>query len=148
LAPPNIHATALLLGDRGVLICGPSGSGKTALALDLLGRFAATGRFARLVGDDQVFVDARAGRLVASCPEAIAGLAEVRGLGPRPVAHRPSAVIDLVVRLVAAADAPRLGEPRTETIAGVALPRLDLPARNPAASALAVAAWLKAPPFS
>jgi serine kinase of HPr protein (carbohydrate metabolism regulator) len=143
----NIHATALLLGDRGVLICGLSGSGKTTLALTLIGQFSAAGRFARLVGDDQLFVHSPAGRLVVSSPETIAGLAEVHGLGPRPLPHQPSAVIDLVVRLVAEAEAPRLPEPQTETLAGVVLPRLDLPARNSTASALAVTAWLKAPPF-
>ncbi|TIU15608.1 MAG: HPr kinase/phosphorylase, partial [Mesorhizobium sp.] len=32
----NIHGTALLIGECGVLITGPSGSGKTTLALTLL----------------------------------------------------------------------------------------------------------------
>ncbi|RWH23488.1 MAG: HPr kinase/phosphorylase, partial [Mesorhizobium sp.] len=32
----NIHATAILIGDRGVLITGPSGAGKTTLALTLI----------------------------------------------------------------------------------------------------------------
>jgi hypothetical protein len=50
------------------------------------------------------------------------------------------------VRLVEA-DAPRLPDPLSETIAGLALPRLDLPARNATAAALAVVAWLKASPF-
>lgn len=137
----------MVLGDRGVLIAGPSGSGKTALALLLIGRFHAAGRFARLVADDQLFVRAEAGRLVVAAPEAIAGLAEVRGLGPRPVPHQRSAVIDLVVRLVDPPESPRFAEPATETISGVALPRLDLPARDVTSSALAVTAWLKASSF-
>ena len=107
----NIHATALVLGDRGVLITGPSGSGKTTLALTLIERCAAQQRFARLVGDDQLFVAARGGRLVASVPDTIAGLAEVHGLGPRPLPALANAVIDLVVRLVPERDAPRLAGP-------------------------------------
>jgi hypothetical protein len=39
------------------------------------------------------------------------------------------------------ADAPRLGEPQTETIAGVSLPVIDLPARNAEACCLALTAW-------
>ncbi|TIX38552.1 MAG: HPr kinase/phosphorylase, partial [Mesorhizobium sp.] len=33
--PENIHGTAILIGDRGILITGPSGLGKTTLALAL-----------------------------------------------------------------------------------------------------------------
>jgi serine kinase of HPr protein (carbohydrate metabolism regulator) len=146
--PANLHATALVLADRGILVAGPSGSGKTTLALALIRQISAAGRFARLVADDQVFVRALNGRLVVSSPDAIAGLAEVHGLGPRRLPHLRSAVIDLVVRLVPQAEAPRLPGLLNESIAGVELPRLDLPERGAEASALAVAAWLKAPPFA
>jgi serine kinase of HPr protein (carbohydrate metabolism regulator) len=142
LPPVNIHATALVLGDRGILITGPSGAGKTTLALALIDRFSRHGRFARLVGDDQLFIAA-----VVSCPPATARLAEVRGVGPRPLPALASAVIDLVVRLVPDRDAPRLPDPASEAIAGIDLPRLDLPWRNTVAAPLAVTAWLTAPPF-
>jgi serine kinase of HPr protein (carbohydrate metabolism regulator) len=147
LPQANIHATALVLGDRGVLIAGSSGAGKTTLALTLIDRFRSDERFARMVGDDQLFIAGRGGRLVASCPPAIAGLAEVRGIGPRPLPALASAVIDLIVRLVPEHDAPRLPDPASETIAGIELPRLDLPERNAVAASLAVTAWLGAPPF-
>jgi serine kinase of HPr protein (carbohydrate metabolism regulator) len=147
LPQTNIHATALVLGDRGILITGPSGSGKTMLALTLIDRFLSNERFARLVGDDQLFISARGSRLVVSCPGAIAGLAEVRGVGPRPLPALASAVIDLVVRLVPDDDASRLPDPASETIAGIDVPMLDLPGRNAAAASLAVTAWLTAPPF-
>jgi serine kinase of HPr protein (carbohydrate metabolism regulator) len=143
---PNIHATAFALGDRGVMITGPSGSGKTTLALSLIGQFTSAGYFARLVADDQLFIHVSAGRLVVACPPTIAGLAEVYGVGPRPLPHLRSAVVDLVVRLVARADAPRFPDMLTECLDGVVLPRLDLPARNVEASSLAVTAWLKACP--
>jgi serine kinase of HPr protein (carbohydrate metabolism regulator) len=146
LAKDNLHATALISGDRGVLITGPSGSGKTTLALALIARETAAGRLARLVGDDQLFVEAQGGRLVATSPDSIAGLAEIYGIGPCPQPHVASAVVDLVVRLVPQADAVRLGEPQTETIAGVSLPVLDLPARNAEACCLALTAWFNASP--
>jgi len=129
------------------MIIGPSGSGKTTLALTLLRQFDAAGAFARLVGDDQLFVRAESGRLIVVGPDTIAGLAEVHGLGPQPLPHIQSAVIDVVATLVEPVDAPRYQEPSSDTIAGVALPRLDLPARQAAASSLALTAWLKATPF-
>jgi serine kinase of HPr protein (carbohydrate metabolism regulator) len=141
LSPENLHATALVLGDRGILIAGPSDSGKTTLALTLIDRQRAAGRFARLVGDDQLLVEAQGGRLVAACPPTIAGVAEVYGIGPRRMPHAAAAVVDLVVRLVPTREAPRFDEALTETIAGIALARLDLPQRSATAGALAVSAW-------
>jgi serine kinase of HPr protein (carbohydrate metabolism regulator) len=138
----NLHATGVVLGDRGVLITGPSGSGKSALALTLIDRFGRRGAFARLVADDQVLVAAHAGRLMCRAPEPIAGLVEVRGLGPTPTLYVQAAVIDLVARLVPANQAPRLAEPVREKIAGCDLPRLDLPQRDCVAAALAMEAWL------
>ena len=57
----SVHASAVLVGDRAVLIRGPSGSGKSALAYALI-RAAEIGGFARLVGDDRVHVEAANGR--------------------------------------------------------------------------------------
>jgi len=144
--PSNIHATALVLGDRGILIVGPSGAGKTTLALTLLDRFSGHGRFARLVGDDQLFVEARGGRLLCRAPWTISGLVEVPGIGPRPVPAQPAAIVDLVLRLVARDALPRLQDAATETIAGCVLPRVDL-ARRDTAAALPIVAALLSPPF-
>lgn len=141
----NIHATAVLLGDRGVLVKGDSGSGKSTLALALVAEFVRAGRFARLVADDQVMIDASRGRLLARAPGNIAGLAEIHGLGPRALAHEATAVIDLVVRLIEKPLAPRFQEDRQAVVAGVSLPALDLEARNVTASAAAIFAWLDQP---
>lgn len=138
----NIHATGVILGDRGVLLTGPSGSGKTTLALALLARAVATGRFARLVCDDQVFVKARAGRLLARAAPAIAGLVEIAGLGPSPVEAEPAMAVDLVIRLVPAGEAPRMAAGEPVSVEGVSLARLDLPERGADAAAHAVLAWL------
>ncbi|TPI66131.1 HPr kinase/phosphorylase [Mesorhizobium sp. B3-1-3] len=146
--PRNIHGTAILVGERGVLITGPSGAGKTTLALALIDHCRARGLFARLVGDDQLFAVAHGGRLVCRAPASIAGLAEVHGIGPRPLAFEPAAVIDLMVRLVEAADVPRLQDEAAETIDGCRLPRVDVARQNVTAALPLLMARLSIQPFS
>ena len=123
---PSIHASAVLVRARAVLIQGPSGSGKSRLALALL-HAAAQGviPFARLVADDRAYVEARHGRLLVRPAETLAGLIEIRELGIRRVAHEPLAVVGLVVELgqPAAERLPDLARMQTE-IAGISLPRL------------------------
>jgi HPr kinase/phosphorylase len=123
---PTIHASAVLVGARAVLIRGPAGSGKSRLALALI-QAGASGAlpFARLVGDDRVHVEAAHGRALVRPAGTLAGLIEVRGLGIRRVPFEPLAAIGLVIDL-AAADAERLPPPQTAVteVAGITLPRL------------------------
>jgi HPr kinase/phosphorylase len=123
---PTIHASAVLVGARAVLIRGPAGAGKSRLALRLI-ESAPTGllAFARLIGDDRVRVEARNGRLLVRPAETLAGLIEVRGLGLRHLPFEPVAVIRLVVDL-AAGDAERLPQDAhvSATVCGITLPRL------------------------
>ncbi len=130
----TVHASAVLVGRRAVLIRGPSASGKSRLALELIeaGRIG-TVLFARLVADDRVHLETAGGRLLARPAEALAGLIEVRGVGLLRVAHEPSAVVGFVVDL-AAADAVRLPEPdkRAADIDGILLPRLAVAPGAPA----------------
>ncbi|WP_411962703.1 HPr kinase/phosphorylase [Mesorhizobium sp. ES1-1] len=142
MQPENIHATALLIGDRGILVTGASGSGKTTLALALIAHCRPCGLFARLVGDDQLFVEGHAGRLVCRVPAVIAGLAEVPGLGPRPLPFEPACVVDLHLRLLAAGGTARFQEDAASTIAGCLVPRIDLAERNVTAALPAIAARL------
>lgn len=121
----TIHASAALVGARAVLIRGPSGAGKSRLALDLI---ASAGRgdiaFARLVGDDRVFVAPAHGRLLVRPAESLAGLIEVRGLGIRRLPYEPLAAVGLVVDL-AASDAGRHFDPDAGAeIAGIGIARL------------------------
>lgn len=141
----NLHATAVVLADRGVLIVGDSGSGKTLLALALVERVRGQGRFARLVSDDQVFVEQHNGRLICRAPQAIAGLAELRGLGPTAMPHEAAAAVDLLVRLVPGKAVERFPEPGSEAVAGCVVPCVMLAQREMAAALPVVLASLGLP---
>jgi serine kinase of HPr protein (carbohydrate metabolism regulator) len=124
----SVHATAVLVGNRAVLIRGPSGAGKSRLAFDLIlaGR---AGQIAEavLVGDDRVHLDTRDGELVVRPARQLAGLIEIRGLGIRRCAFAKEAIVGLVVDL-SAEDAERLPAPeKLQTlIFGVQLPRIPV----------------------
>jgi serine kinase of HPr protein (carbohydrate metabolism regulator) len=140
LEPSTIHASAVLVGARALLIQGPPAAGKSRLALALLDAAeAGLLAFARLVADDRVVIEASHGRLLARPAPVLAGLIEVRGLGIRRVPYEPVAVVGALVEL-AAQDASRLPEPerREATLAGIRLPRLAVAAgAEPLALALA-----------
>lgn len=135
-AAQSVHATALVIGEAGVLIEGPSGSGKSALALACIAQAQAQGLFARLVSDDRVRLAARGGRLIASVHPAIAGHVERRGLAIGRADFCGQAVLRLVARMVSggesAAVVPRLPwqEPSMAQICGISLPVLPLDARR------------------
>jgi HPr kinase/phosphorylase len=121
----SVHATAVLVGERAVLIRGDSGSGKSGLALALL-QAAHDGRlsFARLVADDRTRLEAVNGRLLARPVPELAGLLEVRGAGIRQVPHEPVAAVFLVIDIVD--EPPRMPDAGDLTVAinGISLPRL------------------------
>jgi len=125
----SVHASAVLVGDRAVLIRGPSGSGKSRLVLDLI-LAAQAGQLpeAMLVADDRVYLDATPdGQLrVRPVPELI-GLLEVRGLGIRRLDCATAAAVGLVVDLDAP-DAARLpaAEALRTRLNGVELPRIPV----------------------
>jgi serine kinase of HPr protein (carbohydrate metabolism regulator) len=122
----SVHASAVLVGDRAVLIRGPSGAGKSRLAFDLIlaGR---AGQIppAMLVGDDRVHLEQSDGQLVVRPARELAGLIEVRGLGIFNCDFAPQAIVGLVVDL-AAPDAERLPPPEAlrVPINGIELPRI------------------------
>ena len=75
-----IHASAVAIGDRALLLLGASRSGKSTLAAELIARSASQRRIL-LVGDDRILLT-RLGEGVAARPHPrIAGFLERRGLG-------------------------------------------------------------------
>jgi HPr kinase/phosphorylase len=92
-----LHATSIALAGQAVLFVGPSGAGKSQLALRLVQRGA------WLVADDQTILTARTGEIWASCPPAIAGKLEVRGVGIVAAPHQTQAPVRLVLDIDPAA---------------------------------------------
>jgi serine kinase of HPr protein (carbohydrate metabolism regulator) len=119
----NIHASAVAVGGRGVLIRGAAGSGKSSVLLQIL---AADPGGNRLIADDRVVLWSEHGRLVASPPPSLEGLIEIRGQGILRVPFAAPAAIDLVADLASAGDCPRLPGPeeRRTTLVGIDLPRI------------------------
>jgi serine kinase of HPr protein (carbohydrate metabolism regulator) len=111
-----LHATAIAIEGRALLLRGASGSGKSDLALRLIDAGA------RLVADDQSELYRSGDRVIVRAPATIAGLLEVRGIGIFRVDALSEAPVGLIVDLVPAENVERLPVRHTETILGVALP--------------------------
>ncbi len=125
----SVHANAVAIADRGVLIRGPSGSGKSALSLALLEAARLRGLYGALVADDRVRLEAAHGRIVASGVPDFAGLIESRGEGLIRVRSESEVVVRLIVDLIAAGQRlPRYPEAsaRSVEVVGVTAPALDL----------------------
>lgn len=111
----TVHASAVVMGGRGLLVTGPSGSGKSALCLSLMGRGAV------LVADDRVRLWRDGDRLMADAPASLAGLIEARGVGILRAEPAGPARIDMVVDLGLAED-QRLPPWRMRAVLGIELP--------------------------
>ncbi len=127
-AGASVHASAVKVGHRAVLIRGASGTGKSRLAFDLIlaGR---AGQIppAVLVGDDRVHLRASQGQLMVQPARELAGLIEIRGLGIRRCDFVEDAIVGLVVDL-AAPDAERMPPPEAlqTQISGTKIPRIPV----------------------
>ena len=74
--PLHMHATAVAICGKGVLLRGPSGSGKSDLALRL-----AEHEDCQLIADDQVMFEPEKDQLIMRPAPILAGKLEVRGIG-------------------------------------------------------------------
>jgi HPr kinase/phosphorylase len=124
----SVHATAVQVGNRAVLIRGPSGAGKSRLAFELI----LAGRSGQipptlLVGDDRVHLETRAAQVLVRPVPRLAGLIEIYGLGIRRCEFAEEAIVGLVIDL-AAPDAERLPPPEAlwASINGIKIPRIPV----------------------
>ncbi|MCC5993535.1 MAG: HPr kinase/phosphatase C-terminal domain-containing protein [Rhodobacteraceae bacterium] len=117
----RLHAStvafALSDGWHAVLITGRSGAGKSELALELMAQGA------RLVADDQTLLMRDGAALVASAPDRIRGMIEMRGLGIMSAQTIDSAPVVLRVDLNQIESA-RLPELRHSDILGARIATL------------------------
>ena len=131
----TIHGVFLEVLGTGVLIKGDAGVGKSELALELITRGH------RLVADDVVDLKHVAPTtLEGNCPQLIRDFLEVRGLGILNIrflfgdtAVKPQKNLKLIVELVHPQEVGEMGLNRldmvasTETILGVAIPKVRIP---------------------
>lgn len=104
----NLHASAIVIGTRGILFTGASGLGKSMLAFACIAAAKRQGAFAALIADDQVFISRHGSHLIARRPQTIAGLIELRGSGIATIDSVASAALDLAVEVVSLPESERL----------------------------------------
>ncbi|MBI1386157.1 MAG: hypothetical protein GC150_14725 [Rhizobiales bacterium] len=149
-----MHASCLAIDGEGVLLYGPSGVGKSDLALRLISQRHAImgfGREVQLVADDRVVLAVGgategpgAGELLASAPQTLAGLLEVRGIGILRLKCLDRVVVRLAVRLVDhRARVERMPDPDAHAVLlGFRVPQIVLYAHEASAPTKVIAALL------
>jgi len=116
LSSETLHATAVAIDGRAVVLEGASGTGKSDLALRLIDRGAT------LISDDRTLLIRQGDALIVRSPGAMRGSIEVRGLGIVTVPQVDDVPLALMVRL--GGEPQRLPERRQRRIAGVAVREL------------------------
>ena len=134
----NVHGTAIVVGTTGLLFVGPSGTGKSSLAYSCIADAQSQGLFSALVADDQVFLSAASGHMIAECPPTIAGMLELRGTGIVKLAYISPALMHFAVAITDTSGAERLppDEDRIDLVPDISLPVIRIPAMAPNALAL------------
>lgn len=140
--PPRktVHATCVAVGGLGVLLLGKPGAGKSSLALRLVDQpgYGTGERLlrARLVADDQVVLERRGSRLVASAPATISGMLEVRGIGIAAIRKSRAMTVAMAVQLRDRRKIERLPAPPLKiALLGVELPLVEIDPSDSAAPA-------------
>lgn len=112
------HATAIIIGEAGILFTGASGTGKSATALACIDAAHQRGWHAALIADDGVILEPAArlasnSRIIARCPESIAGKVELRGSGILSPPWRSRTRLHMVVAPGSPTGAGRLPPPHS-----------------------------------
>ncbi len=152
-AVERIHATAIAVGQRAIIIRGPSGSGKSDLALRCMAipQSQLVASPASLVADDQVVVTRNGLSLKVSAPPTLLGRLEVRGLGILKFDPVQDASAVLVAVLVDRSQIERYPDPwPTQELLGLSVPLLRISAFDSSAplKLLAALAMPALPPIS
>lgn len=133
MEPELVHATAIIIGSTGLLLVGPSGSGKSTKALQLMSTARRAAHFAALVSDDQVFLEIRNDKVIATAPATIRSKIEIRGTGIAAVPSIEKAELNYVVRLEIINASNRI--PNDDAIwtfaGGISLPLITLDRSTP-----------------
>ena len=134
-----IHATLVILQNKGILLKGKSGSGKSDLALRLI-----ENKNAELVADDAVELICENNRLIGKAPQNLRGLLEVRGVGIVCYPYAEKAAIDMVVNLQSEREnIERMPIMAKDVILGLEINKIDLYAEENSAPDKIMAALRK-----
>ena len=88
-----IHASTVAIDNIAIMLVGDAGTGKSDLDLRLIDEGAS------LIADDQTFLMRDGDRLVASAPDTIKGLIEVRHVGLLRMPYVTAATVGLFIEL-------------------------------------------------
>lgn len=117
-----IHASCVAIDNAAILITGASGTGKSDLALRLIDEGA------ELISDDQTLLAQKENQLIASAPDSIKGLMEVRHVGLLRLPFQASATVRLYIELaLLTTEIERLPEQEFITLFDVRVRKLLLP---------------------
>jgi HPr kinase/phosphorylase len=132
--PLLVHASAVAIDGRAVLLRGPSGAGKSDLALRLIDAGA------QLIADDQSELHRCGDTIIVRAPPTIAGLIELRGIGILRIDALAEAPLALLADLLPSAAIERLPRLAGEEILGLEVPRIAVaPFEASAAAKVALA---------
>lgn len=126
-----LHASAVVLAQRGCLITGASGTGKSVLAIELMALGAS------LISDDQVEVRPDGAGLIVAAPRTAPDLIEARGVGLLRVSRCGLAPLAVIVDLDRQ-DPGRLPQKHSRDLLGRSCPVIFGAKRPALASILAV----------
>ncbi len=123
----NIHASAIIINNKGILVRGESGSGKSLLVLQCLDVFD---KKSALIADDRVDISLENGEIYMHTPKNIEGLIELRGRGVIKKEHENRAKLDLIIDLVDEFDRYPQEDEFFITLKGIKFPRCPIPNRQ------------------